>query len=291
MPTIERAIKQVNLQRSLIIGLGGCGAEVISRSRRLLIDRFGRFENIPIVRFLYIDTDPNWLNKIASEIEEDIRLPEAERFDAQFSDATGLYQGIRDGYYPNYAWFSIEKLEHHKSVTHGAGTIRQLGRLCFWHHVAGIRSKMGALLSDLNADANAQFMQDKYGIVVDSGMNVYIIAGLAGGTGSGMFLDLAYMARQVLRTLGIAGANQLLGYLILPGAFLDLAGANALPNGYAALKELDYYSYMYAPNNELAAVFGKPVWDADYTGEAIDRVRFEGQSPFPLTGWVLTLRW
>ena len=158
MPMVEREIEQVNLQRALIIGLGGCGAEVIRRVRRLLIDRFGRFENIPIVRFLYIDTDPNWLRDMASTIEEDIRLPDAERFDAQFPDATGLYRGIREGYYPHYSWFSIEKLEHHKSVTNGAGTIRQLGRLCFWHHAARIREKMARLVGELNHDANAQFM-------------------------------------------------------------------------------------------------------------------------------------
>lgn len=280
MPTVEREIQQVNLQRALIIGLGGCGAEVIRRVRRLLIDRFGRFEDIPIVRFLYIDTDPNWLREMASTIEEDIRLPDSERFDAQFPDATGLYRGMREGYYPHYAWFSIEKLEHHKSVTHGAGTIRQLGRLCFWHHAARIREKLERLLGELNNDANARFMRDRYNIVVDPGMNIHIIAGLAGGTGSGMFLDGAYMAQRALQTLGIAGNHQLAGYLVLPGAFRDLAGANALPNGYAALKELNYHSYMYTPDRDLAAIFGKPGWDAHYTGDEIDRVRFAGQAPF-----------
>lgn len=280
MPTVEREVQQVNLQRALIIGIGGCGAEVIRRLRRLLIDRFGRFEDIPIVRSLYIDTDPNWLREMGSEIEEDIRLPEAERFDAQLSDATGLYRSIREGHFPHYAWFSLERLQHHKSVTNGAGTIRQLGRLCFWHHATEIRSKMRALLLDLNAAMHADFMHDKYNIMVDPGINVHIVAGLAGGTGSGMFLDTAYVARQVLQTLSIPGTNQIVGYLILPGAFRDLAGANALPNGYAALKELNYYTYMYDPNNELAAVFGRPFWDADYTGNEIGRVRFEGQALF-----------
>lgn len=280
MPLVERTVQQVNLQRGLIIGLGGCGAEVIRRLRRLLIDRFGRFENIPIVRFLYIDTDPNWLREMCSEIEEDIRLPDSEYFDAQFPDASGLYRGIKEGHFPNYSWFSIERLESHKSVTSGAGTIRQLGRLCFWHHSKAIRQKMERLLQDLNADENARFMQNTYGTTVDQGINVYIIAGLAGGTGSGMFLDVAYMVRRVLQTQGILGAHQIIGYLILPTAFHDLAGANALPNGYAALKELNYYSYMYDPNNELANIFGNPSWDADYTGDETDRVQFTGQAPF-----------
>jgi hypothetical protein len=67
---------------------------------------------------------------------------------------------------------------------------------------------------------------------------------------------------------------------MLPDAFRDLGGSNALPNGYAALKELNYFSYMHRPDGKLAPVFGKPVWEADYTGDALDRVRYQGQSPF-----------
>ncbi|MCC6446314.1 MAG: tubulin-like doman-containing protein, partial [Armatimonadetes bacterium] len=279
MPKVEREVQQVNLQRTLVIGLGGSGAEVIKRLRRLLTDRFGPFENIPIVRFLYIDTDPNWLRQMDSEVEDDIRLPDSERLDARFPDAAGLYRNIREGLNPNYTWFSLEKLQHHTSIIEGA-TIRQLGRLCFWHHAAEIRQKMESLLSSLNDDRNAQFMEDKYKTVVDPGMNIHIIAGLAGGTGSGMFLDMAYTVRHVLQNLGLAGAHQFLGYLILPGAFRDLAGANAIPNGYAALKELNYHQYMYDPDNPLAPIFGRPGWDADYTRSERYRTRFEGQMPF-----------
>jgi hypothetical protein len=39
---------------------------------------------------------------------------------------------------------------------------------------------------------------------------------------------------------------------------------NALANGYAVLKELNYYSYLYSPTNQLASVYGEPAWDADY---------------------------
>ena len=277
---VEHVIQRVNLQRALVVGVGGCGAEVIKRLRRLLVDRFGRFENIPIVKFFYIDTDQNWLQTMATEVEEDIRLPESERFDAQIPDASGIYRNIRDGHLPNYSWFSLEKLQHHIRIVEGAGTIRQLGRLCFWHHYRDIRDGMKVLITDLNADENARFMEDRYRIVVDPGINVYVIAGLAGGTGSGMFLDIAYLARNVLGQMGVQGSNLVVGYLILPGAFRDLGGTNALPNGYAALKELNYYSYMYSPDNEMAALFGRPEWVVNYTGEPGGEVRFVCQPPF-----------
>ncbi len=58
--------------RTLIVGIGGCGAEVIKRVRRFLIDHFGCFENIPIVRFLCLDTDPHSFRMLAQEVEEGI---------------------------------------------------------------------------------------------------------------------------------------------------------------------------------------------------------------------------
>lgn len=48
-------------------------------------------------------------------------------------------------------------------------------------------------------------------MAVEPGMNGHIVASLAGGTGSGRFLDMAYMARRVLQSPGIAGVHQVGG--------------------------------------------------------------------------------
>jgi hypothetical protein len=37
---------------------------------------------------------------------------------------------------------------------------------------------------------------------------------------------------------------------------------------------------MYDPKNQLATVFGQPLWEADYTGQETDRVEFINQAPF-----------
>jgi hypothetical protein len=277
---VTQQTTQVNLQRALIIGLGGTGAEVLVRTRRLLINQFGGLEYIPIVRFLYIDTDPSWWNEQVNQVERNVRLTEMEHLNVQVEDATDLYRGIKSGNYPNYSWFSIESLSSHTNITNGAGAVRQLGRLCFWHHYPEIRDRLMEIINDLAADRNARFMQDRYGIQVDQGINVHIIAGLAGGTGSGMVLDLAYLARKILGSLGVAGSNEINGYLILPQAFQDLQMANSMANGYATLKELNYYSYHHAPDAPMAPLFGKPIWQADYMQNESDRVYFEGHPPF-----------
>ncbi|MFA4016188.1 MAG: hypothetical protein RUDDFDWM_001291 [Candidatus Fervidibacterota bacterium] len=271
-------VTSVDLQRALIIGVGGTGGEVLVRTRRLLVNFFGSLDNVPIVRFLYLDTDIAWWNEQLTQVEKQVRLSEVEHIDLGVSDASELYRGIEQGNYPHYRWFSIEKLKSKTNITNGAGAIRQYGRLCFWYHYHKIRERILHVLNDLAKDDHAQFMKDKYGINVKAGLNVHIVAGLAGGTGSGIFLDLAYLVRKLLSAHG--GEHQVNAYLVLPQAFRDLISDKALANGYAALKELNYYHYIHKPTGKLAPLYGEPVWDVQYTHQDSDRVFYKSQAPF-----------
>jgi hypothetical protein len=46
-----------NLIPTILVGLGGTSAEVLSRVLRLIEDSYGGLNNLPIVSFLWIDTD------------------------------------------------------------------------------------------------------------------------------------------------------------------------------------------------------------------------------------------
>jgi len=273
-------IQSVKLQRALVIGVGGSGAETLIGNRRSMIDRFGSLEAMPLVRYLYIDTDPRWWQEQQSKVEQQVRIGETEYVDIQFPGAAELYSGIRRGNFPNYSWFDINRLENLKSVVDGAGTVRQMARLSFWHHYTKIRQAIEDQLNALRRESVATFMRERHGSEIDDGINVHLVFGMAGGTGSGICLDTAYLVRKILKDIGIVGAHQIIGYGILPQAFKDLTGANALANGYAILKELNYFSYQYSPGNPLASVFGEPVWDADYLRDTVNRVRFTKQPPF-----------
>ncbi|MFA5262331.1 MAG: tubulin-like doman-containing protein [Opitutaceae bacterium] len=269
-----------NIQRALIIGIGGSGAETILGNRSDVIERYGSLEAMPLARYVYIDTDPRWYQEHQQKVEKRVRIGENEFVDIQFPGAAELYNGIRRGSFPNYSWFDVNRLENLKSVVDGAGTVRQLARLAFWHHYAKVRDAIVSQLIALKSSSVANTMRERYGCEIDDGINVHIIFGMAGGTGSGVFLDTAYLVRKILKDLGISGAHQYIGYGILPQAFKDLTGTNALANGYAALKELNYFSYKYAATNPLASVFGEPTWDADYLRNMVDRVRFNNEPPF-----------
>ena len=63
---------------------------------------------------------------------------------------------------------------------------------------------------------------------------------LAGGTGCGIFLDVAYLIRKLF-----GNDVRLNGYAVLPGVFQGLPNTmNVLPNSYAALQELDFLMHL-----------------------------------------------
>lgn len=280
MPDAGRMIANVPVQRAVGIGLGGTGGAIISILRRLIKEGFGGFDRLPIVEFLYIDTDSNWIQRLNAEAPEDICLSASQVVDITVNDASGLYEGIEKGYWPEYSWFDLPKLKGCQNIVQGAGTVRQLGRLCFWMHRSTIEQKLRNLVNQITPATTAQYMLNEWQQQVDPGINIYIIGSLAGGTGAGCFLDMAYLARKVIKDLQVNGAPQFAGYLVMPTAFRDITGANPYPNAYAALKELNYLNYIYADGNKLAPLFGQPEWRAEYTSDGANTIFERNVPPF-----------
>src|SRR5262249_22113458 len=81
--------------------------------------------------------------------------------------------------------------------------VRALGRLAFCDHFRSIQRRLLSELEACRDPARLQSLAKKTGLRVRSTLpRVVIVASLMGGTGSGMFLDVAYMVRQLLRRLG-----------------------------------------------------------------------------------------
>jgi Tubulin like len=85
------------------------------------------------------------------------------------------------------------------------------------------------------------------GFGVEPGLNIFVAGSLCGGTGSGMFLDMAYALRHAYGDI----ENKLVGYWVIsPELYGDTPGMNA--NVYAALKELNHYA---ASNTRFRACY------------------------------------
>lgn len=71
-------------------------------------------------------------------------------------------------------------------------------------------------------------------------ISIFLTASVVGGTGNGMFLDMAAMIHDIFKDTW--PAPKLYGIIVLPSAFKRVVyNQNARANAYAALKELDYF--------------------------------------------------
>ena len=119
--------------------------------------------------------------------------------------------------------------------------LRALGRLAFLDHYRVFAEK---LLANLDACAHPDALSaadrsTRLGLRTNR-PRVYVIAGLGGGTGGGMFLDAAYAARHKLRQMGYSQPD-VVGVFLLPAAERGAKGLG-VANAYTSLRELNHFS-------------------------------------------------
>lgn len=243
----DRQVRGIN--RTVCIGLGGTGRDVLMRIRRLIVDRYGDLSQLPIVSFVHIDTD-----KAATQVSGlrtgstyhgvDLSFRDSEKVGATMTsgEVTNFVQGLerrsnydRQGPYDHIArWFPPQLLRNIKAVEEGAKGIRPVGRLAFFHNYQKIKT---AVETAERRTRGHEATLLKSGLRIEPGLNIFVVGSLCGGTGSGMFLDIAYSLRQAY---GEQGA-QIVGYLVIsPQLYGNTSNMSA--NTYAALKELNYYT-------------------------------------------------
>ncbi|GAC41126.1 tubulin-like doman-containing protein [Paenibacillus popilliae] len=225
----------------LIIGLGGTGIDALLRLKYQINRRFKLPED-PIskkkrekpdnVEFLAFETNEQDRNKKYRGIGLD---PLNEFVLLSNAEIGGLLQNrsILESYITE--WLSPEL-----SITdgmNGAAGVRQAGRLLLFTKINHVVQAIDKKIKTLSVGTNKKLM-------------VFLLSGLSGGTGSGCFLDISYIVRGIIeRDYGSAGIDRVhtLGYLFTPDVNLSNKSLSEhtreyiKKNGYAALKELDYW--------------------------------------------------
>ncbi len=245
---------------ALIVGAGAVGMTVLQRLRENLHRRFGSLDHAPHLRLLLLDTDP-----------EVVRTATAGRPGAALSGGEVLlaplnrpsyYLKPRDGRPGLDGWLNPKMLYRipRSQMTTG---VRALGRLAFCDNyrtiVRRLQMELDACLDPAALQTAAR--QSRLGVRTNR-PRVYVVANLAGGTGGGVFLDLAYTLRAMLRQMGYAQPD-VVGVLLLPP--VDRCRTRVLPlgNAYAALAELSHYA---SPSSVFKAKYHEreaPIQDAD----------------------------
>lgn len=225
---------------SLIIGVGGTGVDALLETKGMINKTCCMSEDhkdLPTDHVVYLafDTDNRAETKTSSRQSGGASLDtrKGELVKMQDGDiATFLrpaYRQLVPDYISSWLDFNIDA----NTGTNGAGGVRQCGRLLLFRNVERIRTAIDSAVRNMVADQKVE------------AMNVYLLSGIGGGTGSGTFLDLAYIANDVVSSIVREGKTTVYGYLFLP----DINLSRALPdetkiyikkNGYAALKEVDY---------------------------------------------------
>ena len=260
----EKEPNRLDVRPCLVIGVGGTGILAV-KAMKARMRELTRGHDAPFIRYLVLDT--------TTEDPKPPKLDVGEFSNIGQLDFNEIVGHISD--YPHLSyWFPVKKFKP-MQLGLGAMGVRHIGRLCYfqWRESSRVRdriqNKIEALVNPSLPDKIRElgFIQD---LRVDqtSGIDIHIVASGGGGTGSGIFLDLAYDLRKWAKEL--ARSARVMGHLVLPDVFGSVVPEPLMPyvesNSHALLSEIDHF-------------MDHGGWDVKYESE---RVSAGDQAPFDL---------
>ncbi len=227
---------------AIIIGLGGTGQWALTYVKKNLLDTYG--EVPPTVRLLSFDTTSEKTEVKVEKGEEHARVGNIQLEAGEFVYLGGNIRGICS---------EIKKEKRHNQISSwlqadyyltsldddsfelskGAGQRRPFGRMAVFYdliqHPPQIIGKIEQTITDVMSKNERR-----------QPIEIYIVCSLAGGTGSGMFIDIAHMTRKLAEKAQVPFAMR--AFLVLQNAFQSVIDINLiLANSFAAMREMDRF--------------------------------------------------
>jgi hypothetical protein len=224
---------------ALVVGLGGLGGDVLRQLRKALRKR-GPSAGVPHIRLLHLDTDPEAVGKAAPGEPDAVLSP----------DEVLVTRFLRPAHYLKRQkerqeleqWLPLTALTRVPRDQVTAGGWRALGRLAFVSNYAAVAARLREELDACVAPAALAEADRETGLGLRTTRpRAYVVTSLVGGTGGGMFLDVAYALRRLFHRRGYPRA-EVVGLFLLPGADRGADSARAVVNAYAALTELRHFA-------------------------------------------------
>ncbi len=248
------------MENHLLIGLGGTGGRVLAAFRKLMFEKFnGDVKPKDMwIDYLYMDSseqdlkmkDPaQWSimgKNIALDADSVIKIPAANLRD--YVENRNRFKYLAPWLGDSNDWKNI--INDPKISEGAAGQKRRLGRLLFANGSPEFNKMVGVKAQNLSYNPEG------------SKITYHVIAGLAGGTGSGSVVDVVAQLRKQFPNQSM---NKVLLYLLLPEEHPNPKWAstnNYQPNGYVALTELSAM--------DLGAFKPWNVSERDYDVERLD---------------------
>ncbi|MBB5370523.1 MULTISPECIES: tubulin-like doman-containing protein [unclassified Janthinobacterium] len=275
--------KIIDLRPTLFIGVGGTGMQVLMRVRRRILNTLWgnaghrtRVENLtefPVAQFIHFDLDNGAVVESGESQAQDLQFDLLKFTDDE--KVVGSFDA--DKYSRNDD--SLERYPHIKEwlpltpqkirdlnfdMQSGAGQVRAVSRLYFFDKYSKVRDKIRLKLKTLKAGLSHERQLSELGLRMEAGrFRIVVVGSVAGGTGSGSFLDMGYLARWIAENEVDQADVELM--LFLPSGFSKNNKDRTEGNAYAALMELE--SAMMGNKNYLSR------WD-EYDRPELARVPY-----------------
>lgn len=212
---------------SVIIGVGGIGAEICARVEQMLPkDAPGR----EAFRFVMLDTDVNTLRNLHRKGFRGRQIQLTENMTVG-NCCKSLGEVLKE-------WYPESEIFEGKSMTEGAGQQRSISRLALEYAVQnGKLAELYAEIESLREIRKDNSIQK---------IRFYIISSLAGGTGSGIILPLAMYLKRFVKKMEADDLSVCKGFFLLPSGLDEDSLSqheqrSMKTNAYAAVKELSAF--------------------------------------------------
>lgn len=277
----------IPIPKTLMVGLGGFGKATLRAFRRKIYENYGLIK-VPALEYLVLDTDNDpgarMYKSGYDSIDRNVAFSRVTPVgEGEFVNLSWKGHELRDLYQGNVVHQVVDALKwfhprlrsfDHVRLREGASGIRAFGKLAFMlAMMGGERYLVEAFQHKLRRLHNLNAPPDPAWDVVDGqftldreqrDIEVLIFCSTAGGTGSGIFLDVAYLIHELFlndRIIhGKVGLKGIMLYLYLPDIILeDLTAISTfkppkvlvdedlspqqlvMAGSYAALSELERY--------------------------------------------------
>ncbi len=233
---------------ALVIGLGGTGQWVLTWLKRdLMLANNGKLPSN--VKLLSIDTSTQLeagAKRVTAEGDEEEGIEvggvalEPDEFIYIGGDSMPEAERVKKGeltqigkWYDAQTWLDTQAPAAF-ILDDGAGRLRQFGRIAVFKDMLGRDTGSRLWLAFDSALSAVRAMTTE-----QRRLEVIVVGSLAGGTGSGMFLDIALILRLMAKQKGIH--HILRGYFALPSVFTNTPDAGMKARVFAAWRELNRF--------------------------------------------------
>lgn len=225
------------LRRTLLIGIGGTGVKSILNAKKMFYENYGQIP--PMIGFIGIDTDEPGLRNAFVTANDGTRigLSTSEQLCISVSNPTQIYTNNRSTRL--FDWMPDCNASGLSALSIGAGQMRSNGRFAVTVNEENVKQFISNKMAEVN---NAAIIGNEQYELLGKDTEVHMVFSLGGGTGSGTFLNIAYLVKRIFPRVKLSG------YAVLSDIFRTMAAgamtARVKANGKGAIMDLDYLAHL-----------------------------------------------